>query len=78
MPRKHCQSNKIRKRKAKDLDEIQEDLRPEKMAKKLSPEEVYDLPGNGEFHCVACCRYFINDEAFQCHLKSNRMLLKCF
>uniref|UniRef100_A0AC35F294 C2H2-type domain-containing protein n=1 Tax=Panagrolaimus sp. PS1159 TaxID=55785 RepID=A0AC35F294_9BILA len=71
MPRKHIQSNKVRKRKAKDLDEIQEEMKPEKIPKKLTAEEAYDLPGNGEFHCIACCRYFADDDAYKRHVKSN-------
>lgn len=38
MPPKHTQSRKGRKRKGKDIDEIQEDLKPEKTAKLLSQE----------------------------------------
>uniref|UniRef100_A0A915DD06 Uncharacterized protein n=1 Tax=Ditylenchus dipsaci TaxID=166011 RepID=A0A915DD06_9BILA len=62
MPRKTA--NKVRKRKGKDLDEILEDLKPEKIAKLQNQEIDLDLPGDGQFYCVQCNRYFI-DQATQ-------------
>uniref|UniRef100_A0A914RAH4 Uncharacterized protein n=1 Tax=Parascaris equorum TaxID=6256 RepID=A0A914RAH4_PAREQ len=41
MPKKHTTSNKTRKRKGKDMDQIVEDLKPAKVAK-LSKQEVMD------------------------------------
>ena len=54
MPKKHSQSNKTRKRKGKDLDQIVEDLRPEKIAKLTKQPVDQDLPGDGQFYCVQC------------------------
>lgn len=54
MPKKHTQSNKVRKRKGKDLDEIVEDLRPEKAAKLLHQPVDVDMPGDAQFYCIEC------------------------
>ncbi len=54
MPKKHCQSAKTRKRKGKDIDEIVEDLKPEKAAKIASQPPDLDLPGDGLFFCIQC------------------------
>lgn len=70
MPKKHTQSNKARKRKGKDLDEIIEDLRPEKSAKLLNQEVDLDLPGDGQFYCVECNRYFIDEVSRKAHKKT--------
>lgn len=70
MPKKHTQSNKTRKRKGKDLDEIIEDLRPEKSAKLLHQDVDLDLPGDGQFYCVECNRYFIDEAARVAHRKT--------
>ena len=45
MPKKHTTSNKTRKRKGKDMDQIAEDLKPEKAARLLKQEVDFDLPG---------------------------------
>ncbi|KAI6175578.1 Zinc finger protein-like protein [Aphelenchoides bicaudatus] len=74
MPKKHSQSNKVRKRKAKDLDQIDEDLQPEKAAK-LSKQPIdYDLPGDAQFYCIECNRYFIDAETLEKHRKTKGML----
>lgn len=67
MPKKHTQSNKTRKRKGKDLDEILEDLKPEKITKVMNQEVDIDLPGDGQFYCVECSRHFINDVILKRH-----------
>ncbi len=64
MPKKNChrttskkrpqQSTKTRKRKGKDLDEILEDLKPEKAAKLSNQPVDIDLPGDGQFYCIEC------------------------
>lgn len=45
---------KTRKRKGKDIDEIVDDMRPEKYAKLTNQELDPDLPGDGQFYCVQC------------------------
>lgn len=67
MPKKHTQSNKGRKRKGRDLDQIEEDLKPEK-AIKLSNQAIdFDLPGDGQFYCIECSRYFIDASTLSKH-----------
>lgn len=67
MPKKHTTSNKTRKRKGKDLDEIHEDLIPEKAAKLLKQDIDLEMPGNAQFYCIECNRYFIDDDALAKH-----------
>lgn len=63
-------SNKTRKRPGKDLDQIHEDLKPEKAAKLLQQEIDYDLPGNGQFYCIECERHFVDEKTRQLHRKT--------
>lgn len=54
------------KRRTKDLDEIDEDLKGN--TKKLLNQEVdFDKPGAAQHYCVHCARYFINETALQSH-----------
>lgn len=76
MPKKHAQSNKTRKRKGKDLDEILEDLKPEKIVKIKNQEIDIDLPGDGQFYCVECSRHFMNDAILKVHAKTKGNFLK--
>uniref|UniRef100_A0A0N5AAG8 C2H2-type domain-containing protein n=1 Tax=Syphacia muris TaxID=451379 RepID=A0A0N5AAG8_9BILA len=76
MPKKHSQSNKTRKRKGKDLDQILEDLKPEKAAKLLNQEVDMDLPGDGKFYCIECNRYFIDDNTLKSHKKTKGIAMK--
>ena len=41
------------KRRTKDIDQIQEDLKPEN-ASKLQSQNDPDLPGAGQFYCLQC------------------------
>ncbi|KAE9421247.1 hypothetical protein Angca_004855, partial [Angiostrongylus cantonensis] len=68
--RKHSISNKIRKRPGKDIDQIHEDMKPNKAAKLLNQEIDMDLPGDGQFYCVECARYFIDEKTKKGHQKS--------
>ncbi|ETN74755.1 zinc finger protein 593-like family protein [Necator americanus] len=68
--RKHTISNKVRKRPGKDLDQIHEDLKPNKAAKLLRQEVDFDLPGDGQFYCIECERYFIDEKTRSDHRKS--------
>jgi bud site selection protein 20 len=54
MPKKHTQSNKVRKRKGKDLDQITDDLRPEKAAKLLHQPVDVEVAGEAQFYCIEC------------------------
>ncbi|XP_013781401.1 zinc finger protein 593-like [Limulus polyphemus] len=60
---------KTRKR-TKDLDEISEHMKIENASKLLNQEEDYDLPGSGQFYCLHCARYFIDDHALKEHFRS--------
>ena len=42
------------RRRTKDLDQIHEDMKPQKAAKLLSQEPDTDLPGSGQFYCLQC------------------------
>ena len=77
MPSKHCQSNKTRKRKGRDIDEIYTDLKNKK-TKVLDAEDRLDLPADGQFFCKTCERYFINAIALQKHERSKRKFLFYF
>ena len=42
------------KRKTKCIDEIHDDLKPEKRAKLLNQEVDLDKPGQAQHYCVTC------------------------
>ncbi|KXS13882.1 hypothetical protein M427DRAFT_359174 [Gonapodya prolifera JEL478] len=58
------------KRRTKDLDQIQDDLKPENLARLLATEPDPELPGQGQFLCVECSKHFINDTALVAHRKT--------
>ncbi|EDQ92056.1 uncharacterized protein MONBRDRAFT_17559 [Monosiga brevicollis MX1] len=58
------------KRKTKDVDQIHEDFKPEVLEKLMQPEVDGDLPGLGQFYCVHCARYFVNQLSLAGHFKS--------
>lgn len=55
-----------------DLDQIQDNLQIEEEKEKNGVGGQYevneDLPGNGQFPCIACGRYFIDQAALDAHL----------
>lgn len=55
---------------AKDIDQIVVDLKPENTQKLRQQERDEDLPGQGQYYCVECARYFINQTGLEDHLKS--------
>lgn len=55
---------------AKDIDQIHEDLRPGKVEKLEHQQKDEDLPGQGQFYCVQCARYFISQGSLNDHRKS--------
>ncbi|XP_030747206.1 zinc finger protein 593 isoform X2 [Sitophilus oryzae] len=55
------------KRRVKDLDQIDEDLKPENCKQLLHQEVDFDKPGNAQFYCIHCARYFINSQALKEH-----------
>ena len=42
------------KRKTKDLDQIHEDMKPEKASRLLNQDEDLDKPGNAQHYCLHC------------------------
>ena len=66
------QFTKLRKTKhrTKDIDEIVNDLKPENIIKIQNKKLDEDLPGLGQFYCVFCARYFINNDSLKSHYKS--------
>uniref|UniRef100_T1JB80 Zinc finger protein 593 homolog n=1 Tax=Strigamia maritima TaxID=126957 RepID=T1JB80_STRMM len=58
------------KRKTKDLDEIDEDIKPQSAEKLLNQEVDYDLPGCAQFYCLHCARYFIDNYTLGEHFRT--------
>eukprot|EP00928_Gymnodinium_smaydae_P034374 TRINITY_DN24377_c0_g1_i1.p2 TRINITY_DN24377_c0_g1~~TRINITY_DN24377_c0_g1_i1.p2 ORF type:complete len:120 (+),score=32.14 TRINITY_DN24377_c0_g1_i1:76-435(+) len=59
-----------RKKRTKDIDQVHEDLKtPGKFVPGILPEDE-DLPGMGQFYCIACSRYFQSAEVKAKHDKS--------
>ncbi|KNC81824.1 hypothetical protein SARC_05877 [Sphaeroforma arctica JP610] len=64
-------SKKFRlRRRTKDLDQVEEDLKPENAEKLKNLPIDYDLPGAGQFYCLQCSKYYISDDALEKHSKS--------
>nr|XP_033200004.1 zinc finger protein 593 homolog [Bombus vancouverensis nearcticus]XP_033200005.1 zinc finger protein 593 homolog [Bombus vancouverensis nearcticus] len=55
------------KRRTKDLDEIDEDLNDKNVERLLNQKVDLDKPGAGQYYCIHCARYFINDIALSDH-----------
>lgn len=64
--KKKCRTRK----KTKDIDQIHDDMKPNKIDSYLHQIIDPDLPGEGQFYCVTCARYFINDKCFADHKKT--------
>lgn len=58
------------KRRTKDLDEIDNDMKEDNAVKLLKQEVDVDKPGNAQFYCLHCARYFIDDAALKDHFKT--------
>ena len=60
------------KNRIPDIDQLWEESQPEKLEKNLKERTKLneDLPGLGQFYCIACGRYFINKEVLAEHFKS--------
>ncbi|OZC05224.1 hypothetical protein X798_07784 [Onchocerca flexuosa] len=72
MPKKHSSSNKTRKRKGKDMDQIIDEIRSEKH-QRLTNQQAdidLDLPGGGQFYCIECVRYFTDEKSLRSHSSS--------
>ena len=52
----------------KDLDQIVNDLEPTNFTKLTKSQAIdEDKPGLGQFYCVWCAKYYINDNALKTH-----------
>ncbi|KYQ92911.1 hypothetical protein DLAC_05504 [Tieghemostelium lacteum] len=58
------------KNRAKDIDQIYEELQPGKLEKHSKFEVDPDLPGLGQHFCIHCSKHFQDDKALQTHFKS--------
>jgi bud site selection protein 20 len=55
---------------ARDLDQIADDIKPENAEKLKSQAKDEELPGQGQYYCIQCARYFINSQSLADHIKS--------
>ena len=64
--------HRIRKAKhfTKLNDQVYEDLQPQNIEKFLTQPKNEDLPGLGQFYCVHCAKYFVNNRSLVEHKKS--------
>ncbi|RLN92163.1 hypothetical protein BBJ28_00016504 [Nothophytophthora sp. Chile5] len=75
-PRAHASKKQYKrghatKNRSRDVDQIQDDLRVEKLkGKPLAFEEDEDLPGLGQFYCTPCGRHFIDAITRDVHIKT--------
>lgn len=51
------------------MDQIDSDLKPDNAEKLLKQDIDYDKPGLAQFYCVHCSKHFIDDKAFNDHIK---------
>ncbi|KAJ2348215.1 hypothetical protein IWW50_005166, partial [Coemansia erecta] len=70
--RMHCNNKELHnryktKRRTKDMDQIQDDLKPENKSRLLSMPLDEDLPGLGQHYCVECANFYIDNEALVRH-----------
>jgi len=56
------------KRRFKDIDQIHDDLKVSD--KFLNQEKDDELPGQGQYYCLHCARYFISKDAMDKHFAS--------
>ncbi|XP_011495746.1 PREDICTED: zinc finger protein 593 homolog [Ceratosolen solmsi marchali] len=63
----HLKKSWRTKRRTKDLDEIDEDLKEENAKQLINQEVDLDKPGAAQYYCIHCARYFINERALQDH-----------
>ena len=56
----------------RDLDQVINDLEPQNFVKLTNQAICEDKPGLGQFYCVWCSKYFINDHSFKHHQASKQ------
>ncbi|KAJ2781896.1 hypothetical protein H4R18_002602 [Coemansia javaensis] len=70
--RTHCSNKELHhryktKRRTKDLDQVQEDLRPGNRERLLAMPVDEDLPGLGQHYCIECAAHYIDKTALARH-----------
>lgn len=70
-------SNKRSRRKRflmRSIDQVYEDISDPMKAEALRNDQPidFDLPGMGQYYCVACARYFISEDALLKHMKTKK------
>jgi len=55
------------RRKTKDHDQIHVDLQPEQARRLLNQPVDIDVTGAGQFYCLHCAKYFIDETALRKH-----------
>jgi len=65
-----------KKKRTKDQDQVHEDLHNKEKFQNMALDE--DLPGAGQFYCIACARYFTDQKNLDAHFRSkqHRKMLK--
>mmetsp|Transcript_85705 Transcript_85705/g.135334 ORF Transcript_85705/g.135334 Transcript_85705/m.135334 type:complete len:120 (-) Transcript_85705:78-437(-) len=59
-----------KKKRTKDIDQVHEDLKtPQSFAPSVLPKDE-DLPGLGQYYCIACNRYFQSPDVKAEHERS--------
>ncbi|KAL1139534.1 hypothetical protein AAG570_006517 [Ranatra chinensis] len=66
----HIRKKLKTKRKTKDLDQIDVDLKDENAKRLLNQEINSDKPGEAQHYCLHCARYFIDNTALQDHFRT--------
>eukprot|EP01035_Chromulina_nebulosa_P020947 gene20947-27150_t len=67
------------KRRPKDIDQIQDEIKYiNETGKPLSIEPNEDLPGLGQHYCVTCARHFLDEKTLNIHIttKAHKRRLK--
>jgi bud site selection protein 20 len=64
--------------RTRDLDNVFEDMAPEKYHQLVTQEFNPDIAGNAQFYCVECSRYFVNRESLaeHCRTKAHKKRVK--
>lgn len=62
------------KRRTRDFDQIVNDMKSENYEKTLQQMTEFDedKPGLGKYYCVACAKYFINEQILKEHFETKR------
>jgi bud site selection protein 20 len=57
------------KSRSKDLDQIQDEIQLDLQGRLAKPFDA-DLPGMGQYRCMECARFFINERTLEEHRRS--------